>query len=177
MSDRSPYSRTPLYVDLGGLAVEVAYAPAAEWVNAVSSGAGALPLLTMLTDRPTGDRIVHGLIDGRYALREVQEAAYALLTEATPYTWWKSARLLSVARQDDVAGHLTLAGVDLWSVTPAQLVAAVYTLLVKGLDAPKKFRVDAELDNPPPGVVDDAWMSDADFAALVAQARNAPGQG
>src|SRR6478609_563710 len=169
MSRHNPYSRAPLHIELGAVSVEVAYAPSAVWAGALSSGHGPVTLLTALTDAAAGDRILHGLVDGSLHLRDVQEAAYALLAEATPYSWWKAARLLTTAGTDVMVGNLALAGVDPWSVSASQLACTVYVLMTRNLDVSKKFQMDAELDNPPAGVVDDSWMSDQDFNALVAQ--------
>lgn len=177
MSDRSPYTRAPLTVTVGGtFDVHTEPAWAAEWIECVISSAGTSALLVGLTDDDTGERLMGALLAGRVTVEEVQQGSYDLLGAASPYKWWKTARLLALSAREDIAGHLTLAGLDPWRLTAAQWVTAVYALCTKGADAKARFKFDAPLDDPPAGVVDDAWMSEDDFAAMVAQARNMPGQ-
>jgi hypothetical protein len=158
------------------LDVTVPPAWAAEWIECVLSDLGTSALLVGLTDDSTGETITELLMDGTLPVASVQQGSYDLLAAAAPYKWWKTARLLALSARDDIAGHLTLAGLDPWRLTVAQWTAAVYALCTKGADAKAQFKFDAPLDAPPPGVVDDAWMSEDDFAAMVTQARNMPGQ-
>lgn len=176
MRERSPYSRDPLQIEVAGRPIEVPYAPAAVWIDALLTGSGTSALLVALTDEETGDRILSALLDGELSPAEVQQGSYDLLGVAAPFTWWKTVRLLSTAGRDDLAGHLVLSGVDPWQRSTAEVVCAVYTLLTKNSDASGRFKIDAQIDDPPPGIVDDQWMSEDDFAAMVAAARNSPGQ-
>ena len=176
MSERSPYSRAPLSIDVAGRTVTVPYAPAAVWIEALLAGGGTPALLVALTDDATGDRIMSGMLGGDIPMRGIQQASYDLLAVAAPYKWWKTAKLLSSAGRDDLAGHLLLSGVDPWRHSVAEISCAVYALLTKGTDRSSRFKIDAEIDDPPPGIVDDDWMSEDDFEAMVADARNSPGQ-
>ena len=176
MSDRSPYTRAPLTVSVGGqLELVIPPAWAAEWIECVLSGVGTSALLVGLAEDGAGERLMERMIDGGVTVEAVQQASYDLLTAAAPYKWWKTARLLALSSRADIAGHLTLAGLDPWRLTVAQWVTAVYASLTKGADAKARFKFDAPLDDPPPGVVGE-WMAEDDFAAMVAAARNAPGQ-
>lgn len=176
MDDRSPYTRAPLTVTVGGRwDLHVPASWAAEWIECVLSNVGTSALLVGLAEEPDGERVMGDLIGGRLTVEQVQQASYDLLAAAAPYKWWKTARLLALSSREDIAGHLTLAGLDPWRLTVAQWVTAVYALCTKGADAKARFKFDAPLDDPPPGIVDE-WMAEDDFAAMVAAARNAPGQ-
>lgn len=172
MSD--PYRRDPVSVVLGDRAVTVPWAPADRWVTCVVSS--PLGILTGLTSDAEGAEVVERVIDGQLTPDQVSRAAYELLEQAVPYRWWKTVRLLSLSTRDDIVGHMTLAGLDPRGLTVAQWAMAVYVLVTRNCDAKEKFKADAEFDSPPPGVVDDDWMSDDDFNAMVAQARAMPGQ-
>jgi len=176
MSERSPYSRDPLYISVAGREIQVPYAPAAVWIDALLAGGGTTALLVALTDEETGDRVLSGLLEGDVELSAVQQGSYDLLAAAAPYRWWKTAKLLSAAGRDDLTGHLLLSGVDPWQRSAAEIACTVYALLTKGADQKNRFKIDAEIDDPPPGIVDDEWMSEDDFTAMVDAARNAPGQ-
>jgi hypothetical protein len=173
---RSPYARNPYAFELAGEHYRVPFRPAAVWVEAVCGG-HTERVLTELMDEETGALIVHQLVSGGLDREAVRRASYALLKDAAPYPWWKTVRLLMQSTTDTVAGHMTLAGADPWSLSVAQWTATVYTLLTRHQDVKGRFKIDAELENPPPGADEDDWMSEAAFAALVANARNAPGQG
>lgn len=177
MDDRSPYARAPLTAMVGGsVELSIPFAWAAEWVECVLSPAGTSALLVGLAPNGEGDRLVNILISEGVTVAQLQQASYDLLGAASPYKWWKTARLLALSSRDDIAGHLTLAGLDPWNLTVAQWVTAVYALCTKGADAKARFKFDAPLDDPPAGIVDDQWMSEDNFAAMVAAARSAPGQ-
>lgn len=171
----NPYARDPLGVQLKGLHVRVDWAPASRWIECTTSSAGLLGVLTGLTDDETGDRIVDRVLGGEISPEEVAAAAYDLIGQATSYRWWKTARLLALSTRDDIAGHLTLEGIDPRSLTVAQWCAAVYVLVTRTGDRQEKFKTDVVFDDPPPGV-DDHAMDDSEFQALIEQARNAPGQ-
>lgn len=171
----SPYDREQLWVVVAGQHRRVPR-EAAPWISCVLAPTGVTSLVVGLGDDRWGEWMLSGIADGTVPLEEVRDAAYELLGTASPYKWWKTARLLALSSRDDIAGHLTLAGLDPWNLTVAQWVTAVYALLTKNADAKAKFKIDAPLDDPPAGVVDDEWMSEEAFAAMVAQARNSPGQ-
>lgn len=171
----NPYARDPLGVRLGGVHVRVPWAPADRWIECTTSSAGLLGILTGLTDDDTGDQLIGRVLDGTIRPDEVASAAYELMGQAAPYRWWKTARLLSLSTRDDIAGHLTLEGLDPRDLTVAQWCAAVYVLVTRTGDRQERFKVDVAFDDPPAGVVDDV-MDDSEFKALVEQARNAPGQ-
>lgn len=172
MSD--PYRRDALSVDVGDLTVVVPWSPANRWITCVV--ASPLTILSGLTNDADGTAVVDRLIEGGITPEQIASAAYTLLEQATPYRWWKTVRLLSLSTRDDIAGHLTLAGIDPRSLTVAQWATAVYTLVTRNCDTKEKFKVDVEFDAPPPGVVENDWISDEDFNAMVASARAMPGQ-
>lgn len=172
----NPYAREPLGVALAGLEIRVPWAAADRWIDSATSSVGPIGVLTGLTDDVTADRVIELAIDGRSDPEEIASAAYDLIGQAVPYRWWKTVRLLALSTRDDIAGHLTLSGVDPRSVTVAQWCMAVYVLITRNADGKEKFKVDAAFDDPPPGIVDDEWMSDDDFNAMVASARAMPGQ-
>lgn len=172
----NPYARDPLGVDLRGLHVRVDWAPADRWIECATSSAGLIGILTGLTDESTGDRIVERVLDGAVSPEEVAAAAYDLIGQAVPYRWWKTVRLLALSTRDDIAGHLTLEGVDPRRLTVAQWCAAVYVLVTRSADGKDKFKVDVAFDDPPPGVAENAVASQADFDEMVAQSRALPGQ-
>lgn len=172
MSD--PYRRRPASVDVGGLSVVVPWSAADRWIACVTES--PLTILAGLPDPDTADRVVGGVIDGRISPEDAARAAYALLEQAVPYRWWKTVRLLSLSTRDDIAGHLTLSGLDPRDLTVAQWAMAVYVLVTRNSDTKERFKIDVEFDAPPPGVADNDWISDDDFNAMVAQARAMPGQ-
>lgn len=176
MSDYvSPYDDSPvsLFVAERHVLIERVAAP---WISCVLAPTGVTALVVGLKDDEWGGWVLAALSSGLAPVEEVKQAAYDLLAEVSPYKWWKTARLLALSSRDDIAGHLTLAGVNPWDCTVAQWVTAVYALLTKGADAKGKFKIDAPLDDPPAGIIDDTWLSDEDFAAMVAAARTAPGR-
>lgn len=175
--NKSPYARDPSVFELAGMHYHVPFRPAAVWIRAVCGG-HTERVLTELMDEDSAADVLHRLISGELDRDAVRQASYALLKDAAPYPWWKTVRLLIQSTTDSMAGHLTLAGADPWKLPVAQWAATVYTLLTRNLDTKGQFKVDAELETPPAGVSEDGgWMSDAAFAALVENARNAPGQG
>lgn len=171
----NPYAREPLGVRLGNVHVRVPWVPADRWIECTTSSAGLLGILTGLTDDETGDQIIDRVLGGKISPGEVAAAAYDLISQATPYRWWKTARLLALSTRDDIAGHLTLEGLDPHTLTVAQWCSAVYVLVTRTGDRQERFKTDVVFDDPPPGV-DDRAMDDSEFQALIEQARNAPGQ-
>lgn len=170
----NPYAREAYTVRLGDLDVRVPWSAADRWVTCVT--ASPLAILAGLAEGPEDLIVVDRLIDGALTLEEVSAAAYKLLEQAVPYRWWKTVRLLSLSTRGDIAGHLTLAGLDPRDLTVAQWCAAVYVLVTRNADTKEKFKTDAEFDAPPPGVVDDQWINDDEFNAMVESARAMPGQ-
>ena len=161
---------------LGDLEVRVPWCPADRWISCTTATLGPVTTLVGLTDDATGAAVVERIVDGRVTPEAAAAAAYDLLGQATPYKWWKSVRLMSLSCRDYIAGHLTLAGLDPRDLTVAQWCASVYTLITRNADDKTKFKTDVVFDDPPPGVVDDDWMSPDDFNAMVAAARAMPGQ-
>lgn len=172
MSD--PYRRDSLSAEIGGLTVVVPWTAADRWVTCVT--VSPLTILAGLTREADADAVVARVIDGRITPEEAAQGAYRLLEAAVPFRWWKTVRLLALSTRPDIAGHLTLAGLNPCGLTVAQWTMAVYALVTRNADSKDKFKADAEFDNPPPGVVNDDWISDDDFNAMVAQARAMPGQ-
>lgn len=169
-----PYARTAVSTPLGGREIVAPWAPADRWVSCVVLS--PLSILSGLTSDADGSFVVDQVLEGVITPEQVSQAAYALLEDAVPYRWWKTVRLLSLSTRDDIAGHLTLAGLDPRNLTVAQWCMAVYTLVTRNSDAKEKFKTDAEFDAPPEGVEVNDWISDDDFNAMVAQARAMPGQ-
>ncbi len=172
----NPYARGNLTTSLGALRVWVPWAPASRWIECTTSTAGLIGVLTGLTDDRTADAVIERVMDGEVSPREVSEAAYDLIGQAAPYKWWKTVRLLSLSTRDDIVGHLTLEGVNPRVLTVGQWAAAVYVLVTRNTDGSERFKTDVAFDDPPPGIVDDQWMDESDFNAMVANARAMPGQ-
>lgn len=173
----NPYAREPVEVTVAGLRVYAPGASAARWIEATCSRAGILGVLTGLTDDATAERLVERVADGHATPEDVAKAAYDMLGQATEYRWWKTARLLSLSTRADIAGALTLKGLDPSRLAVGQWCAAVYVLVTQGTAASERFKTDVAFDDPPPGAeADDDWMSEAEFNAMVESARNAPGQ-
>lgn len=173
---RSPYSRAPLSVFVGGVPVGVAYRTAAEWVDAVADN--RLPILALEWAESGRSGLLTALARGTIGAEDVRDASYALLGEAVPRpdrAWWVSSRLLSLAARADVTGNLTLEGVDPHGITPAQLCSAVHVLFTRGLDAKDVFKFEAPLTAPPPGVIEDDGWGQMTIEEMAAQARSTPG--
>lgn len=172
MSD--PYAREEQMVRLGDRDVRVPYASADRWISCVT--ASPVTILTGLTDGPTAEAVVWSVVDGDVSPEQVSATAYQLLERVVPYRWWKTVRLLGLSTRDDIVGHLTLSGLDPRDLTVAQWCAAVYTLVTRNADTKERFKVDVEFDAPPPGIVENDWISDDEFKAMVESARAMPGQ-
>lgn len=170
-----PFARTPLDISVGGVfVVRVPWHPAADWVSALSTPTGPVAVLIALTGPEDGDRIVNAVLDGEVTSTEAATAAYDLLTQAAPYKWWKTLRLAVLTTRPTVLGQLTLAGLDPYTLTLSQWVCAAYAMVTRNSDVKDRFKTDVAFDDPPPGIVDDDWMSDADFNAMVASTRMVP---
>lgn len=173
---RSPYSRAPLSVFVGGIAIVVPYRTAADWVDAAEDN--RLPIVALEWAGDGRQELLTALARGTVDRDAVQEASRSLLLEAVPRpdrSWWISSRLLSLSARADVAGHLTLEGVDPHTITPAQLCSAVYTLFTRGMDAKDKYKFEAPLSAPPPGIEDDVEWGQMTVEEMAAQARSTPG--
>lgn len=175
MSERPPFSDDPITVDLGGERVMVPHRNAAEWINAIHGPQSVPGLVVVLARETSSELILDALGNGDLENEQLAAASYELLVQAVPfYRWWVTARLLMVSSKPDVLGRTVLAGMDPWTLTVAQWVAAVYVLLTKNADEKGKFKFDAQLEATPAGVEDDDW-GDESFDAMVAQARQMPG--
>jgi hypothetical protein len=93
---------------------------------------------------------------------------------AAPYKWWKTLRLAVLTTRPEILGQLTLAGMDPYTLSLSQWVSATYVLVTRNSDAKDRFKTDVAFDDPPPGIVDDEWMSEDDFNAMVASTRMVP---
>lgn len=149
---------------------------AAEWVEAMLCGQGPDGLLLELADRADAEELKDALAVGNLEPHHVTEASHELLTEAIPYKWWESARLLILSSRADIVGRTVVAGMDPWKLTPAQWCAGVYRLCTENMDEKGLFKFDAAISSPPAGVDDMEWGEES-FDVMVAQARQMPGMG
>lgn len=174
MAREPGYSREPIRLGVGRRSYSVPFRPAAEWVEAVAAAEGGpAGVLLAVVDQPTQSEIYESLLTGSLSSEELAQAAYDVLSEASPFKWWETCRLLYASRQRQVMGRLALAGLDPWSMPVGVWCTAVYACMTENADDVGKFKFDAQLNNPPDGVEDDDWGDD--FETMVAQARQMPG--
>ncbi len=159
---------------------------AAEWVNAtrsrVHTAAGSAGMLLVLATPGTRSRLLAALARREVTADDVAHAMGGALEQqipgspGAPLRWWESYRLLDLSASASIAGRMVLAGVDPHRLTPAAWCYAVLEEVTRGMDEKQRFRFDAELSVPPPGVEDDdmSWGA-MSFDEMVAQARNTPG--
>jgi hypothetical protein len=173
---RDPFAREPQRVTIAAIRVTLPYHPAAAWIGAVcgtTTTAGAL--LPLLTD---GDRaaVIGQLARGTVPADAVASALYDALRTAVPeFAWWETYRLLALSAQPSPAGRMLLAGLDPWQLPVAAWCYALYELMTQNVAERDRFRFDAQLKTPPPGVDED--FGDMDFDQMVAAARSTPGMG
>lgn len=170
----NPYRQSSTAARIGGATVVVPYRCAAEWVSALTqTGPGGV--LVPLLPRAQADKLLDLLADNGLTSRDLENASWEFMGDAIPgFKWWESFRLLTVATRRDAAGALTLAGIDLRSITASQLCCAVYTRCTEGKSDTELGRFEYELSNPPPGVEDDGW-GEMTLEEMAALARNMPG--
>lgn len=167
------------------LPVVVSARTAAEWVNAtrsrVHASAGSAGMLLVLATSGTRGTLLTALAKREVTADDVARAMGEALEQqipgspGAPLRWWESYRLLDLSASASVAGRMVLAGVDPHGLTPAAWCYAVLEEVTKGMDSKQRFRFDAELSAPPPGVEDDMSWGAMSFDEMVAQARNTPG--
>lgn len=173
-SDRSLYSLDPHKVMVGHLECRAGFQTAAVWVPALSSGRPER-LLMSTVEPESRAHIALALADGTVTIDDVQTGLFDLIQDATGMSWWKTLRLCAASEQTEIAGELALRGMDPERVGIGVWCAAVYALLVRNKKPDDVFKLDAQLDVPPPGY--EAWDDGTDFDMMVQAARSLPGMG
>jgi hypothetical protein len=163
-SDFAPLLRSPLTVRISGQELQVPYQPAAVWAQ----GLDRLEfLVSLLADSETRDRIIDLRINDSRVRGDLERESLRILGEQTGMRWWEAGRLISTSVSPEVLGHLTLAGVDPWSVSVGQWCAAVYAVCTKDTDREGRTKFDFLLSIPPPGY-EDQWDDGFDLEAAEA---------
>lgn len=166
MTDPSLLSRRPLPVTLAGETFLLPWRPAAEWADCLNR----YTLLSVnLAEPKTRNRMAALLLDVPGTGEEIQRESYRLLSEQTGRKWWEALRLLANANSPEALGHLTLEGVDPWSVSVGQWCAATYVLYTRNQDMQGRLKFDFTLSIPPEGF-DDEWDDGADDVEAIAAA-------
>lgn len=173
----SPFYRGSLPVSVAGYRFTVPYKHAADWTMAMDEGNGPYDCLLPLLDWRDRDSLLDGLATGAIAADDLHAASHRLADECAPYRWWETYRLLMVATRPTVLGRTVAAGMNPYNLTLAQWTAGVFWLLTEHLDAPGRFKFEAQLADPPAGIDDGDDWAYQDFEQMVAQARAMPGQG
>lgn len=168
-SEASLLSHRPMSAVVAGARIPLPWRPAAVWCE----GVGHIgTLLSELADPDVRDILADLITDHPQAVDELRRESFRLLEEATGRRWWESARLLATAASPQVLGRLVLAGVDPWSRTVGEYVAATYSLCIKGSDEKSRMRFELSLSMPPAGY-EDAWDDDGDDAEATMAAVSA----
>lgn len=159
-------ARAPVPVTIGGREFQLPYRPAAEW----AAGMERLDFLVAhLADVDVRDALVDLRIGQPSVRGELRTESLRILGEQTGRKWWEAGRLLTTSASPEVLGHLTLAGVDPWTVSVGQWCAAVYALCTKHADEKGRMKFDFQLAVPPPGY-EDEWDDGADDSEQIAAA-------
>jgi hypothetical protein len=168
------YGTGAVIQDIAGVRVGIPYQPAAEWVEACAMATDISGVVFQLATRSSVERLNDAMVNSRVTTEELAKGATGLLERVSPYRWWVTYRLFLLSRQAAVMGRIVLAGLDPWKLPPAMWATGVYALLTENASETERFKFDAQLETPPPGVDDDTWGAD-DFESMVASARAMPG--
>lgn len=163
-SEYTLLARAPVTVTIAGTRVRLPYRPAAEWVAAVED---LSRLAGTLADDEGRSAIVDLVLEHASAVTELRRESYRILAEATGRKWWEAGRLISTSVGTEVLGRMVLAGVDPWSRSVGEWVAAVYALCTKGQDEKGRLRFDFMLSLPPPDYEDEWDDGDDDPGAAA----------
>ena len=156
LSDLAPFRRDAVWVTVSGHDFLIPWRPAGEWM----AHADRLSVLAARLLDPEQREVLADLLLADPAARdELRRESYRILSAATGRRWWEASKLMASAASPETLGRLTLAGVDPWSRSIGEWVAAVYALYVKGADAKQRLRTDFEISIPPQGY-EDAWDDD-----------------
>lgn len=167
-SEYGPLLRDPLVVTVCGTRFFLPYQPAAVWTAAMACPEALASVLAGPEDR---DRMADLVMDHPNGLADLKRESLRLLGDVTGRKWWEAARLLNTSVSPETLGRLVLAGVDAWSRSAGEWVAAVYALHVKGQDEKGRLRFDFSLSIPPADYEDEwddgAVDPEATMAALA----------
>lgn len=166
MAEFHALSRKPLSITVAGEQFHLPWRPAAEWALSLERYAVLSAVLAEPKDR---DRLALLLLERPDACKEIEQESYRLLAEQAGRPWWEAVRLVMAADSPEALGHLTLAGVDPWSVSFGQWCAATYALYTKDQNAEGRLKFDFSLSIPPEGF-EDEWDDGADDADAIALA-------
>lgn len=169
LSEYALISRAPLEAVVGGVRVPLPHRPAAVWAQGVGHIGS---LLAELADPDVRDMLADVVMTHPQGVDDLRRESFRLLSEATGRQWWEAARLIATAASPQVLGRLVLAGVDPWSRTVGEWVAATYSLCIKGADEKGRMRFELSLSVPPAGY-EDAWDDEGDDAEATLAAVSA----
>ena len=168
-SEFALFSHAPLTAVVAGVHISLPYRPAAVWAEGVGHIGS---LLAELADPDVRDLLADLTMDRPQAVDDLRMESFRLLQEATGRRWWEAARLIATSNTPQVLGRLVLSGVDPWTRTVGEWVAATYALCIKGSDETSRVRFEFSLARPPAGFHDE-WDDDGDDADATLAAVNA----
>jgi hypothetical protein len=139
----------PVEVMLPGARFRIAARPAIDWILKVADE----DWLAIVPGMVEGDEIDQLIDDKRVSPVALVAAGRDATTTAAGMPWWSACRLVGVTLGDvEMAGALTLAGVDPGRVSLGAYVMATYRILVVELDKKRRASLDADITRVPKGV-------------------------
>lgn len=169
----SPYSRGPVWVEVGPTTYRVDYRPAGDWLNII----GRSEIDTLILGSVSTDRLYERTLDGSVPMDQLRSASTSLIGVLTGYgaRWWVGYNLVALSYGRSAMGSMALKGVDPFAVSLEVWCAAIHTLFTANGKTEDVVKFDAQMDVPPPGYdVGDAW--DDGYDPRVA-AQGMPGMG
>lgn len=142
----------PVTVEVAGRGVVVPAAPAAVWLEAVSSDDPVRSVVPGMLDGEDHASVVLAMLGGRLDDAGLERAFCQVLADVSGRPWWEAMRLIGNASTPEVWGHLLLNGVDATRVTLAGFCAAVHALVTQHMDEKARNQFDFDLKLPPAGV-------------------------
>lgn len=176
-SARSPLSRALVPVSIAGRRYTVAHLSVSQWAEAMHGASGPYECIIPALHHRDREEVLDLMASGLLTAEDVHGASQRLLELVCPYRWWETYRLLMASMRPAVLGRTVVSGMDPDTLTLAQWCAGVFCLFTENLDAPGRFKFEAQLADPPDGVDDGDDWAYQDFEQMVAQARAMPGQG
>jgi hypothetical protein len=164
-------------VQLGDWIYTIPELPAADWIEAVlSEDAGAI--VPGLFDYEDQADVRRSVLLGDLDPEELANGWRHALSAAVGQPWWKAARLIMAATQDDawpqIHGWLTERGVDLDKVSIGAFWNTIYYRGKNNCeDESARTKFDFQLDTPPPGVTVQEAFEEVDAAGDFLSAMSA----
>lgn len=127
----------------GGDAFTIEPLPAADWIDAVLTGAVA----DLLTDTEA-DRLTDAVAAGVLGAGDLERVFADVVTEASGREWYVGLRLVSLLYQDDLRGEV-MALIDPQARPLAAVLDVIYATCVRWKSAEKRQEFDALVFAPP----------------------------